>query len=346
MRYKLLGTTGLRVSELCLGTMTFGSGQGWTATKDESKKIFDAFADAGGNFIDTANVYTDGTSEKLVGEFIAPDRDYFVVATKYTISTKHGDPNASGNHRKNMMRAVEASLKRLNTDHIDLYWVHAWDFMTPIEEVLRGLDDLVRQGKVLYTGISNAPAWVVSSANTLATLSGWAPFVGIQIEYSLAERTPERELIPMARAFDLAILAWSPLAAGVLTGKYLTRKPDAQTRVKEGSPRLKERNLQIARQVVAIAQEIGCPPAQVALAWLRQRPAPVVVPILGARSVQQLNENVGCLSLHLSDEHLQRLDEVSAIELGYPLEFLSREHIRKIIYSDRFDSIDNHRRIL
>jgi aryl-alcohol dehydrogenase-like predicted oxidoreductase len=343
MRYKLFGTSGLRVSELCLGTMTFGEGRGWMATEEESRKIFDAFVKAGGNFIDTANVYTEGVSERLVGEFISTDREYFVVATKYTISTRHGDPNAGGNHRKNMMRSVEASLRRLNTDHIDLYWVHAWDFMTPVEEVLRGLDDLVRQGKVLYGGISNAPAWIISHANTVASFHGWTPFAGIQIEYSLVERTPERELLPMARAFDLAILAWSPLAAGVLTGKYLGGRAGEQTRIKEGSHRLKERNHRIAERVVAIAAELGCSPAQIALAWLRQRPG-VVIPILGARSEAQIKDNLGCLSIQLQEEHLKQLDEVSAIEPGYPHEFLARNHIRKIIYSDRYDSIANHRR--
>jgi aryl-alcohol dehydrogenase-like predicted oxidoreductase len=344
MRYKLLGKSGLRVSELCLGTMTFGEGQGWTATKEESKKIFDVYANAGGNFIDTANVYTEGTSEKHVGEFVASDRDHFVVATKYTVSTRKGDPNASGNHRKNMMRALEASLKRLETDYIDLYWIHAWDYLTPVDEVMRALDDAVRQGKILYIGVSDTPAWIVSQANTMAQLLGWTPFVGLQIEYSLVERTPERDLVPVARAFDLGILAWSPLAAGVLTGKFLEKKSGQLTRVKEGSPRLKERNLRIAEQVVIVSKEIGCSAAQAALAWLRQRKA-VVIPILGARSEAQIKDNLGCLNVRLSDDQLKRLDEVTAIEPGFPHEFLDRDYIRKIIYSDLYDSIDNHRKI-
>ena len=232
MRYKLLGKSGLRVSELCLGTMTFGDvWQDWglATSNDESRKIFDGFAEAGGNFIDTANKYNEGKSESLLGEFIESDRDHFVVATKYTLSTREGDPNACGNHRKNMVRALEASLKRLKTDYIDLYWVHAWDFMTPVEEVMRGLDDMVRAGKVLYLGISDTPAWIVSQANTLAEVHGWSPFVGLQIEYSLAQRDPERDLLPMARAFDLAVTPWSPLAGGILSGKYAKRtktKPD------------------------------------------------------------------------------------------------------------------------
>lgn len=196
MRYKLLGNSGLRVSELCLGGMTFGTDWGWGADKDTSRQIYEAFRAAGGNFIDTANFYTGGTSEKLIGEFIASERSRIVLATKYSSSMDDDNPNASGNSRKNMIQSVEASLKRLGTDYIDLYWVHIWDFMTPIEEVMRGLDDLVRQGKVLYVGISDTPAWIVSQAQMLAHLRGWTPFVGLQIEYSLVERTVEREFLP------------------------------------------------------------------------------------------------------------------------------------------------------
>src|ERR671929_1690213 len=220
MKYQLLGKSGLRVSELCLGAMTFGEEWGWGASKEECDKIFNAYVDAGGNFIDTANNYTGGTSEKYVGEFISGDRDRFVLATKYTSNTRRGDPNAGGNHRKNIAQSLETSLKRLNTDYIDLYWVHAWDPLTPIEETMRALDDMVRAGKILYIGISDAPAWVVSQANTLANLKGWTEFTGLQIEYSLIERTPERELLPMADALNIGVTAWSPLGGGVLTGKY------------------------------------------------------------------------------------------------------------------------------
>src|SRR5437016_5790540 len=220
MKYRLLGNSSLRVSEAALGTMTFGEDWGWGAAKDEARKVYDAFREAGGNFIDTANVYTNGTSESFLGEFMESHRQSVVLATKYTNSVPGTDPNAAGNHRKNMMQAVEASLKRLRTDYIDLYWVHIWDQITPVEEVMRALDDLVRAGKVLYTGISDAPAWWVAQANTLAYLRGWSPFVGLQIEYSLVERTVERELIPMAKAMNIGVTAWSPLAGGVLTGKY------------------------------------------------------------------------------------------------------------------------------
>ena len=220
MRYKLFGKSGLRVSELALGTMTFGEDWGWGASKEVSQQMFDAYAAAGGNFIDTANRYTEGTSERFVGEFVAADREHFVVATKFTLKTRTGDPNAAGNHRKNMVQALEASLKRLNMDYVDVFWLHAWDFMTPVDEIMRGLDDLVRAGKVLYVGISDTPAWVVAQANTLAELRGWSRFAGLQIRYSLADRAAERELLPMARALDLAVTPWSVLGAGVLTGKY------------------------------------------------------------------------------------------------------------------------------
>ena len=219
MRYRLLGKSGLRVSELCLGTMTFGEDLGWGSPKEESRKVYDAFREAGGNFIDTANIYTNGTSESFLGEFMQGHRERLVLATKYTLSPPVNDPNAAGNHRKNMMQAVEASLKRLQTDYIDLYWLHIWDQLTPVEEVMRAFDDLVRQGKILYAGVSDMPAWVVAKANTLAELRGWTPFIGLQIEYSLIERTPERELLPMASSLGLGITAWSPLAGGVLDGQ-------------------------------------------------------------------------------------------------------------------------------
>ena len=199
MKYRLLGNSGLRVSEAALGTMTFGDDWGWGAAKDEARKVYDAFREAGGNFIDTANFYTNGTSESFLGEFMKDNRQSVVLATKYTMSSPGTDPNAAGNQRKSMMQSVEASLKRLQTDYIDLYWVHMWDQITPVEEVMRGLDDLIRQGKVLYVGISDAPGWWIAQANTLAQLRGWSPFTGLQVEYSLIERTVERELVRWQR---------------------------------------------------------------------------------------------------------------------------------------------------
>ncbi|MGB6449882.1 MAG: aldo/keto reductase, partial [Steroidobacteraceae bacterium] len=220
MRYRLLGNSGLRVSELCLGTMTFGDDWGWGAGTEAAKVIYDAYREAGGNFIDTANLYTNGTSERLLGEFMQGHRESLVLATKYGNAAPGSDPNAAGNHRKSMVQAVEASLKRLKTDYIDLYWLHIWDQMTPLEEIMRGFDDLARAGKILYAGISDAPAWWIARGNTVAELRGWTQFVGLQIEYSLLERTPERELLPMAHALGLGVTAWSPLAGGMLTGKY------------------------------------------------------------------------------------------------------------------------------
>src|ERR1700681_1634693 len=220
MKYRLLGKSGLRISEAALGTMSFGDEWGWGSPKDEAQRVYETYREAGGNFLDTANFYTNGTSERFVGGFIQGHRESVVLATKYSNATPGNDPNAAGNHRKSMMQALEASLKRLQTEYIDLYLVHIWAGITPVEEVMRGLDDLVRQGKVLYLGISDAPAWWIAQANTLAELRGWTQFIGLQIEYNLVERTVERELIPMAKAMDLGVLAWSPLAKGVLSGKY------------------------------------------------------------------------------------------------------------------------------
>src|SRR6266849_5321107 len=263
MRYKLLGKSGLRVSELCLGAMTFGEDWGSMlpgASKEEAKKIFDLFVSKGGNFIDTANVYQNGTSEKYVGEFISSERERFVVATKYTLTTNPDDPNASGNHRKNLVQSVDESLKRLNTHYIDLLWVHIWDPMTPIEEVMRSLDDLIRSGKILYIGISDVPAWVVSNANAIADLRSWSSFIGLQIMYNLIERSAERELLPMASALDIGVTVWSPLGGGVLSGKYNKQNTEEQKRFNDNNPMsasfVNERNISIATEVQAIAKEI------------------------------------------------------------------------------------------
>jgi aryl-alcohol dehydrogenase-like predicted oxidoreductase len=374
VKYQLLGKSGLRVSELCLGAMTFGEEWGWGTSKEECHKIFNVYVDAGGNFIDTANKYTEGTSEKYVGEFIASDRDRFVLATKYTSNTRRGDPNAGGNHRKNMIQSLEASLKRLNTDYIDLYWVHAWDPLTPIKEMMRALDDMVRAGKILYIGISDAPAWIVSQADTLANLKGWTEFTGLQIEYSLIERTPERELLPMADALDIGVTAWSPLGGGVLTGKYNknNKKEQKQTQqqntpsssstmvvTQEGNSRLEvqnelanrflsDRNMLIAQEVSKIANEIGRSAAQVALNWVRQQniigPAwknKKIIPIIGARIESQIEDNLGCLEFELTSEQMQRLNEVSKIELGFPHDFLNSEMIKDIIYGGTYSLIRN-----
>ena len=342
MKYRLLGNSGLRVSEAALGTMTFGDDWGWGAEKDEARKVYDAFREAGGNFIDTANVYTNGTSESFLGEFMEGHRPSVVLATKYTNAAPGTDPNAAGNHRKSMVQAVEASLKRLRTDYIDLYWVHIWDQITPVEEVMRGLDDLVRTGKVLYVGISDAPAWWIAQANTLAQLRGWSPFIGLQIEYSLIERTVERELIPMAKALNLGLTAWSPLSRGVLTGKYHGRGSSERGRMnndmmKEYMPE-QQRTDRIVAAVKTVSDEIGRSMAQVALAWLRYRPLPVI-PIIGARKLSQFQDNLASFDLTLSQDQLKTLDEASRIELGFPYDIFSREMARAMAYGGMRDQI-------
>ncbi|MGE3268472.1 MAG: aldo/keto reductase [Chloroflexota bacterium] len=342
MRYQLLGNSGLRVSELCLGTMTFGDVLGWGADLDESRRMFETFLDAGGNFVDTANNYTMGTSEQFLGEMIGPHRDRLVLATKATMTAARDDPNAGGNHRKNIVQTVETSLRRMKTDYLDLLWIHAWDGITPIEELMRTLDDLVRQGKVLYVGISNTPAWVIAQANTIASLRGWTPFVGIQVEYSLIERTPEREMLPMARTLGLGVTSWSPLGAGILTGKYRQREEDGSPKRGDAMsvPHLNERSLAIGDRVVDLAEEIGCPPAQVALAWVRQNGA---IPVLGGRNQSQIAGNIASLEVTLTPEQLAKLDEATAIEHGYPTTFLARDGVRGSVYGGMRDQIDDPR---
>jgi aryl-alcohol dehydrogenase-like predicted oxidoreductase len=333
MRYKLLGKSGLRVSELCLGTMTFGDDWGWGAPRDESRKIFDAFVQAGGNFIDTANNYTNGTSERFVGEFTKTERDHFVIATKYTLTEQATDPNFGGNHRKNMRRSVEGSLKRLDTDYVDLLWLHMWDGMTPVEEVMRALDDLVREGKVLYIGISDTPAWVVSQANMLADLRGWSRFVAYQGEYSLASRAPERDLLPMTRAMEMAYLPWGILEGGELTGKY-NNPSDEPKRSKDTNERIKS----IAAVLVDLSKEMGHRPSQIAINWVRQRPYQMI-PILGARSETQLKDNLGALEFELTNEQIDCLNEASPIDLGFPHSFLASNHVHGLIFGKTFDRI-------
>jgi aryl-alcohol dehydrogenase-like predicted oxidoreductase len=332
MNYRLLGKSGLRVSELALGTMTFGEEWGWGANRDESNKMFDAYVARGGNFIDTANRYTEGTSERIVGELVAEDRERFVVATKYSLKWRNGDPNAAGNHRKNLVQSVMQSLERMDLEYIDVLWLHAWDFLTPIEEVMRALDDLVRQGAVFYVGISDTPAWIVSWGNVLAELKGWSPFIALQVEHSLVERTVERDLIPMAKAFGMAVTPWSPLGAGVLSGKYSRgRAPAAKsTRLAETSTRLSPRNLQIAEVVVDVAEELGCSASQVAIRWLLEQ-SHTSIPIIGGRNAEQVEDTMGALDIVLTVDQRSRLDAVSAIELGFPHAFLQQPNVRDMV---------------
>jgi aryl-alcohol dehydrogenase-like predicted oxidoreductase len=337
MRYKLFGKTGLRISELSLGTMTFGTEWGWGADYDTSKKMFELYAKAGGNFIDTANRYTEGTSEKWVGEFISADRDHFVLATKFTLFDKK-DANFAGNHRKNMMRSVEASLKRLDSEFIDILWLHAWDFTTAEEEIMRGLDDLVRSGKIHCIGISDTPAWLVARCNTIAELRGWTSFAGLQVEYSLVQRTVERDLLPMARHLGMTVTPWAPLGSGALTGKYLKNE---KGRIQDGHAKLNEKNSSIAQKVVDIAEKNGYTPAQVALRWVMQQPG-IMAPIVGARKIEQLEDNLKAVHLQLSPEDLFALNTISQVEAGFPHEFLNSENVRNIIYGEQQHNIDNH----
>jgi aryl-alcohol dehydrogenase-like predicted oxidoreductase len=329
MHYRLLGRSGLRVSELCLGAMTFGEhvfrGNPFGVNYESSQALFDTFTAAGGNFIDTANVYGHGISETYLADFIASDRAHYVIASKFRMSMRQGDPNASGSHRKNMMQSIDETLRRLKTDYLDLYWVHAWDSLTPAEEMMRGLDDLVRSGKVLYLGISDAPAWGVAKSHVLAECRGWTSFAGLQIEYSLIERTPERELLPMATDLGIGITAWGPLGGAVLTGKYNQPETAADSQRLENNKvrnRLAPEKLRVVEVVGHIAQRTGHTPAQVAIAWLLARPQPII-PILGARTVAQLNDNLGALKVTLSASDLAELDTASAVPLGFPHDFLN-----------------------
>lgn len=320
MRYRLFGRTGLRVSELVLGTMTLRDA-------DEYRRILDVFADAGGNFIDTAASY--GTSEELLGE-VLQRRDRFVIGTKYTPSRDAADPNASGNHRKNLVHSLEQSLRRLRTDYIDVYWVHVWDRYTPIEETLRALDDVVRSGKVLHLGISDAPAWLVSQANTLAQLRDRTPFAGLQVPYNLLWRDAERELIPMAEAFGMSVTAWGPLGQGILSGRAGRRNdPTKHTDVQRAA----------SAAVDKVAAELGVPPAHVALAWTRHH-SPTVLPIVGVSTAAQLTENLGAVNLTLPAEAVEILEAAAPFEVGFPRDFIEGCDTAPVIYGDSVSRFD------
>ena len=322
--YRTLGRSGLRVSPFCLGAMTFGEDWGWGASVAESEALLSRFLERGGNFIDTANGYTKGHSEAIIGEFFARSgrRDRAVIATKFSTNLYIGDPNGGGAGRKTIIESCEQSLRRLKTDYIDLYWMHFWDPYTPIDETMRALDDLVRAGKVRYIGVSDTPAWKAAQANLLAQFHGWSPFVGLQIEYSLIERTVEGELVPMARELGLGITPWSPLRGGVLSGKYTRAnmadaKPDRGDRVKAF---LTERNLLIIDALIRIAGELGTSPASVALAWVQSRPG-VTSTIIGARRLDQLDQNLAALDITLRDADIAELNKLSEPALNFPAPF-------------------------
>ncbi|MEM1113200.1 MAG: aldo/keto reductase [Pseudomonadota bacterium] len=341
MRYQLLGHSGLRVSEICLGTMTFGSDEAWCASAAESCAIFDAYVEAGGNFIDTADIYTGGESEKLVGEFVRSDRERFIIATKYSNAFPGGnDANVAGNHRKNLRQSLDASLRRMGVDYIDLYWMHNWDFTTPVDEAMRALDDAVSAGKILYIGLSDAPAWVAAQCNTTAALRGWTRFSSLQLEYSLVERGIEREHFPLCRDMDINITAWSPLASGLLSGKY-TRDTTEERRL-DILPfhDVNDQNLTIAKAVDGIADELDVSSAQVALAWVRQRGT---IPIIGARTLAQLKDNLSSLKVTLSEQQMATLNSASAFRKGHPYDFFDKPLVRDLTTGGMGDLIDNHR---
>jgi aryl-alcohol dehydrogenase-like predicted oxidoreductase len=340
--YRLLGRSGLRVSPLSLGTMTFGSDWGWGADVNEARRIFDIYVDRGGNFIDTAVKYTNGTAERLVGEFAKDKRERLVIATKFTVNRQKGDPNAGGNHRLNMVCSVETSLKQLGTDHIDLFYLHVWDGTTAPDEVMRGLDDLVRSGKVVYVGISDTPAWRVAQMQTLADLRGWSPLVALQIEYNLAQRTVEHELIPMASALGLGVIPWSPLAGGLLSGKYSRDDLNQGDRGKASvvgsrkdvivsSGNLTERTLAIAETIGEVASEIGASPSQVAIAWTLLNRA-VTAPIIGARTAAQFEDNLGALDITFTEEQRNRLYAASEPTPVFPHGFMARPMVQNLIF--------------
>ncbi len=320
----VLGPSGLRVSRLCLGTATFGNAH-WGSDEAESRLILDHYLDIGGNFLDTANKYADGHSEQTLGRLLRGRRDRVVLATKYTASMDDRDLNSSGNHRKNLVASVEASLRRLQTDSVDILWVHAWDGVTPIEELMRALDDQVRAGKVGCVGISNAPSWMMAWANATAALRGWSPFVAVQSEYNLLERGAERELLPMARYFGLGYLAWAPIGQGRLTGKYsrasAAQADTGQQRLTPEEALMSPAQHQIVAENLAVAQETGLQPAAVALRWIVQR-QPFIIPVLGARSHEQFEANLACLDWALSADQMERLTAVSAIDPGSPTRFM------------------------
>jgi len=325
--YVTLGNSGLRVSPLCLGAMTFGEDWGWGASVKDSEAMMDRFLDRGGNFIDTANAYTKGHSEKIIGDHIGRHparRDRVVIATKFLSNLYRGDPNGGGSNRKAIVAQCEQSLRRLQTDYVDLYWMHAWDATTPIEETMRALDDLVRAGKVRYLGFSDTPAWKCAEAQTLARFRGWAPVIALQIEYSLLERTVEGELVPMARELGMGITPWSPLKSGALTGKY-TR--DNHGKVEGGRSAwagraLGEKAYAIVDALAAIAKELDSTVSRVALAWVQARPG-VTSTIIGARTLAQLDDNLAAIDLSLTPEHVARLDALSTPQLNFPAAFLA-----------------------
>jgi aryl-alcohol dehydrogenase-like predicted oxidoreductase len=319
--YVTLGRSGLRVSPLCLGAMTFGEDLGWGSSVEESQRIIDRYLEHGGNFIDTANFYTKSHSEKIIGDHVGRHparRDRLVIATKFSGNLYPGDPNAGGSGRKAIVGSLENSLRRLQTDYVDLYWLHNWDVHTPIDETLATLETLVQSGKVRYIGVSDTPAWKIAEANVTAHFRGWSPFIGLQIEYSLLERSVEQELVPMARELGLGITPWSPLKSGVLSGKYTRANPGAEQQGRGfAAGFLDEKAFAVIDVLEEIARAHESTVARVALAWVRQQPG-VTSTIIGARRIEQLDDNLRSLEVTLTAEELARLDERTRPAFGFP----------------------------
>ncbi|HEY9784001.1 MAG TPA: aldo/keto reductase [Candidatus Obscuribacterales bacterium] len=325
--YVTLGNSGLRVSPFCLGAMTFGEDWGWGSSEEDSQKILKRFIELGGNFIDTANLYTKGHSEAIIGNFITQKgfrRDQLVIATKFFGSLYQGDPNAGGSSRKSIYSALDASLRRLKTDYVDLYWMHCWDVFTPIEETMSALNDLVKAGKVRYIGFSDTPAWKTTQAQMIANFRGWSPLIALQIEYSLLERTVEGELMPMARELGLGVTPWSPLRFGILSGKY-TRENKDKVDANRGewvTRALTEHAYNVIDEVIKLSKKLGKSPAQIAIAWVQSQPG-VTSTIIGARTIKQLEDNLGGLDVKLHADHIAALDAVSKPQLNFPADFIA-----------------------
>lgn len=336
--FRTLGRSGLVVGPLTLGTMTFGTTR-WGSSEDVSEAVFNAYVDAGGNFVDTAEAYAGGRSEEMLGGFIQKRglRDKLVLATKFSFSAEDGNPNAAGNGRKNMVRALEGSLRRLGTDYIDLYWMHIWDTVTPVEETLQSLGDLQRAGKIRYFGLSDVPAWYAAKMSALATAHFVPSPVALQMEYSLVERTVEQEHLPAARECGLGFLPWSPLAGGFLAGKY--ERTDAKSvsgegRLSGGNPfgdtKFTERNWRILDTLKSVAAELGRPPAQVALAWAASQPG-ITSTIIGASRPEQLQSNLASLDIQLTPEQRDALTQGSAPGPS-PYDFLQPGILSQIVF--------------
>ena len=338
MKYSSFGRTGLKVSELALGGMTIGNAWGWGTEKEEATRIFKKFTEEGGNFIDTSCNYQNGHSESILGELIKENRDDYVIATKYTLHdfAKKNDPNAGGNNRKNLLQSIKGSLKRLQTDYLDILYLHVWDYSTNIEEIIHGLNLLIENLQVTYIAISDTPAWVAATANAIANVRGWEPFTGYQFPYNLARRDAEREIIPFATAQDMSMLVWNVIGSGLFTGKY-TRNKETKGRIAKGILENEER-LNLARKVDTIADQIGCTSSQLAHAWVMSK-GKKIIPLIGVTSATQLEDTIGSLQVNLTQEQIKEVENISFFEPGFPADFTLSSGVHDLIYGNTFDKI-------